>query len=487
MTITSLTSSATPVRTPLQSIRPLGALLLLAGTLAACDESRLDITNPNTATVAGAGSDPQALQLQATGLLRQLRNGRGGFISSTGRFGRESYIYTPQEGRNTSNYLIGIQGANRLDPAGFAVENWGAQYGNLRDIFNFKSVVSGGTALTEAQKRAGLGFAKTLEGLELLYVISTRDSLGAVVEIKQNASDLALFVSRDSVYRYILGTLDEAAADLAAGGTAFPFALHAGFTGFNTPATFAQFNRAIAARAAAYYATVGGGATAWQRALTALDGSFLNAAATTRTALDVGVFHPYSGATGDALNPLDAVTNTNLYAHMSIQTDAPRKADGTFDNRYLAKLGPRPERSAPQGFGVASTLGFQLYPTTASPIPIVRNEELILLRAEALLATGNKTGAITLIDGIRANSGGLAPSGLTAASPDATILTELLLQKRYSLLLEGHRWIDMRRYGRLDQLPLDLPTHFVARVQPIPQAECLVRARAGAQFAGPGC
>lgn len=475
------------MRTPLRSLRSLGALLMLAGTLAACDESRLNITNPNTATVDGAGSDPQALQLQATGLLRQLRNGRGAFISSTGRFGRESYIYTPQEGRNTSNYLIGIQGANRIDPAGFAVENWGAQYGNLRDIFNFKNVVSGSNALGDAQKRAGLGFAKTLEGLELLYVISTRDTLGAIVEIKQNASDLALFVSRDSVYNYILNTLDEGAADLAAGGTAFPFTLHSGFTGFNTPATFARFNRAIAARAAAYFATSGGGATAWQRALTALDGSFLDAAATSRTALDVGVYHPYSGSTGDALNPLNAATNTDLYAHMSILADAPRKAGGELDNRYVAKLGPRPERSAPQGFGIASTLGFQIYPTTGSNIPIVRNEELILLRAEALLATANKTGAITLIDGIRVNSGGLAPSGLTAASPETTILTELLLQKRYSLLLEGHRWIDMRRYGRLDQLPLDQPTHFVARVQPIPQAECLVRSRASAEFAGPGC
>ena len=475
------------MRHPFRSARSLSVLLLAAASLTACDESRLGLTNPNTATVEGAGSDPQALQLQATGLLRQLRNGRGAFISSTGRFGRELYIYTPQEGRNTSHYLIGLQGANRLDPAGFAVENWGAQYGNLRDVFNFKQVISGSPTLTDAQKRAGLGFARTIEALELLYVISTRDSLGAVVEIKQNASDLALFVSRDSTYKYILNTLDEAAADLAAGGAAFPFTLHSGFAGFNTPTNYARFNRAIAARAAAYYATVGGGTAAWQRALAALDGSFLNVNATTRATLDAGVFHPYSGSTGDALNPLDAVTNTNLYAHMSIQTDAPRKADGTFDNRYLAKIGPRPERSAPQGFGVPSSLGFQVYPTTASPIPIIRNEELMLLRAEALLATGNKAGALTLINAIRVNSGGLAPSTLTASSSDADVLTELLLQKRYSLLLEGHRWIDMRRYGRLNQLPLDLPVHFVARVQPIPQAECLVRARAGAEFAGPGC
>ena len=71
------------------------------------------------------------------------------------------------------------------------------------------------------------------------------------------------------------------------------------------------------------------------------------------------------------------------------------------------------------------------------------------------------------------------------------MLDEILRQKRFSLFAEGHRWVDMRRYGRLNTLPLDLATgvnaHFIARVMPIPQAECLVRARADASLAGPGC
>ncbi len=89
------------------------------------------------------------------------------------------------------------------------------------------------------------------------------------------------------------------------------------------------------------------------------------------------------------------------------------------------------------------------------------------------------------------NSGGLAPTTLTTASSDAAVLTEILYNKRYSLMLEGHRWIDMRRYNRLAELPRDITTgvnaHFVARVQPIPQAECLVRAGKPAPIAGPGC
>ncbi|MCC6244605.1 MAG: RagB/SusD family nutrient uptake outer membrane protein [Gemmatimonadaceae bacterium] len=470
-------------------VRTLGALTLGALSLAACSADTLNLTNPNTPSVAGASADPQALQLLATGLLRQNRNSIGGYISDVGRFGRESYIYTPQEGRNTSAYLIGLSGQNKLDPAGFAVGSWGGPYGNLRDVFNFKNSVANST-LSAEQKRAALGFAKTIEAMELLMVIATRDTIGAVVQINQNASDLAPFVSRDSVYKYILNTFDEANTDLGAGGAAFPFTLHAGYTGFNTPTTFRQFNRAMASRAAAYYATSGGGTAAWQRALTSLSASFLNATATTAAQFNAGVYHPYAAAP-DASNPLAAATNTDLYAHMSIDTDAPLKADGTKDNRFLAKVASRPARSGPNGLGIESTLGFSLYPAISTSIPIIRNEELMLLRAEALLATGDKAGALTIINSIRVNSGGLAPSTLTAASTDAAFLTEILLQKRYSLLLEGHRWVDMRRYGRLNQLPLDITTgvntHFVAKVQPLPQAECLQRVGKTGALAGPGC
>jgi hypothetical protein len=49
----------------------------------------------------------------------------------------------------------------------------------------------------------------------------------------------------------------------------------------------------------------------------------------------------------------------------------------------------------------------------------------------------------------------------------------------------------MRRYGRLAELPRDITSganvHFVARVQPIPQGECLVRANAPQALRAPGC
>ena len=83
----------------------------------------------------------------------------------------------------------------------------------------------------------------------------------------------------------------------------------------------------------------------------------------------------------------------------------------------------------------------------------------------------------------------MAPSTLTPASGSSAILDQILYEKRYSLMFEGFRWVDMRRYGRLSQLPLDVPSglnkNFIAIVAPIVQTECLVRAKTSGAFLGP--
>lgn len=459
--------------------------------MTACDADRLTLPNQNTATQEAAAGASGALQLQVTGIYRQLRGGRGAYITSTARFGREGYIYSPNEGRNTSHYLTGLPGENRLDPSGFATGVWATPYGNLRDIYVTRKAVDANALLTAEQKSATHGALRTIEALELLYVISTRDTLGAVVEVKEDPQQVAPFVSRDSVYRYILGTLDAAHAELLAGGATFPVALHAGFAGFNTPATYAQFNRAIAARAAAYYATSGGGAAAWARAATAIAGSFLNRAPATAAALNVGVYHVYSLSTGDAANGLDSASTPDFLGHPSLQTDAQMNG-ATPDLRYTAKVFTlATARNAPQGLGTPTNLSFRIYKTQSTPVPIIRNEELVLLDAEIRLANGDKAGALANIDAVRTLSGGLPASTLTVASPDADFVNAILYEKRYSLLGEGHRWVDVRRYGLLGTLPIDLPTgdnkHFVARVMPVPQAECLSRVGLDPSLAAPGC
>jgi hypothetical protein len=119
---------------------------------------------------------------------------------------------------------------------------------------------------------------------------------------------------------------------------------------------------------------------------------------------------------------------------------------------------------------------------------MIRSEELILLRAEAEWFTGAKGAAIADINTIRTTSGGLDPTTLTAASSDDQFITELLLQRRYSLLFEGHRWVDVRRLGKLSTLPIDIPASQVLYDDLfIPQTECLSRAGAPANLLAPSC
>ena len=491
----------TQTHTQMRNLLGAAAVAVSAVAAVSCKASDIDITNPNSAIASAVASDPTALQLLATGLLVDQRSTRQALITNTGILGREMYTFTPNEGRNTTHFLIGITvgGIQKLDPTGFAVGSWGGEYGTLRDIFNFKNTINASAALSAAQKSAGLGFAETLEGMMVFQLLQTRDTIGVITEVKENPFDLAPFVSRDSGYKFVLNTLEDAKTKLAAGGSAFPFKLAPGFgasvagADFSTPAGYLQFNRALKAKADVHYASLGGGATAWQDALTALAASFLNASATTRAGFDVGVYDTYAPSP-DTPNGLTQATNTTLYAHMSIQADAQLKANGQPDDRYTAKI--RTGLASRQGpvtasgpTSASSTLGYGIWPTTSSPIPIIRNEELILLRAEAKLGTGDKAGAIADLNVVRQNSGGLPASTLTTASSTDAILNGILYEKRYSLLMEGDRWVDMRRYKKLDLIPIDVTSgpnkNFVAKVMPIPQSECLNRVPLGGAFIGP--
>jgi hypothetical protein len=127
---------------------------------------------------------------------------------------------------------------------------------------------------------------------------------------------------------------------------------------------------------------------------------------------------------------------------------------------------------------LSSDLGWIRYPTPSTPIPIIKNEELILLRAEANIGLSDLGSALNDINTIRTLSGNLPALG-GFATPDAA-LTELLYNKVYSLLYEGgHRWIDARHYGRLGTLPVDRPTanppDAIFSTLPIPNAETLPR------------
>ena len=411
---------------------------------------------------------PTKVAQSAQGLLVGTRVGIGeqnGYISLLGIVGRESYNFDPADPRFITEMLVGpLDGGS---PA-FGGNLFAAPYRNIRNANLLLGAVDKVLGLSASQKSAVQGFAKTIQALDYLNVINTRDDLGAPIDVNIGPTDdPAPIVTKAAVFTQIATLLDDGLTALNAGGTTFPFAVSPGFSSFATPAEFAKFNRALKARVEAYrgnYAT----------ALTALNASFLD----TSAPLTLGAYQSYSTGSGDTPNALFDPTGRAILAHPSILTDAETKPNGTLDARALAKVTQLPDPHTVQG--VTSDLVFSIYNSNTAPIPIIRNEELILLRAEARYFTTDQAGALTDINFIRTNSGGLAPRGPFLNQAD--FVAELLKQRRYSLLFEGgHRWIDTRRFGLLSTLPKALPTHTVPTRFPFPEAECLSRVPAPTQ------
>lgn len=450
-------------------------IVLMGVSLAACSADRLTIPNYNSPTGESVASDPSALQLTANGLMVGARGNIGGWISVTGRLGREAYSYTPTEGRNTTTFLMGPQDPTR----GAGNSAWGGYYTDLRDIFNFQNTVTASTKLSEAQKNAALGLAETLAGVDLSYIVAAHGSFGAPVEILADARALAPWATRDEVWNAALARLEAGKTQLAAGGAAFPFTLNTGFAGFTTPATYLKVNRAFAARINAYrasYGVAGCGAAfsaaCYQEVLTNLGESFLNTAD-----LNAGPKYIYSTAAGDSQNPLSNASSSAWVAHPSIKTDAQLQANGSPDQRYTDKITTLSRPVGPGGAipGIETDQDFKVYSGPEDVIPVISSRELVLLRSEARWFTGDKAGAIADLNVVRTTEGKLPPSTLTSASSNSDFLTALLYERRYSLLIEGHRWVDVRRFGMLNTLPLDVPVHVLFDDLIIPQSECLIR------------
>jgi hypothetical protein len=430
------------------AVAVLGALLLIS----ACREPTIpDYNNPS---IEGLEQKPTrvAVGAAASGLIRGARDNTATFLLTLGVFGREGYTLNVANG-TLPTYLIGP-----LGPGEFLVPGiWAGQYRNIRTANVLLGALDKVPDMTQAEKEATRGFVQTMQAYDFVQLIATRDTFGIPIDVNRSPTGPpAPIATRQQAYTHVFNLLDSATTHLQNGGGAFPFDLTSGFAGFDTPLTFLKFNRALRARASIYYQQ-------WSDALTALAESFLDVNAP----LGLGPSFVYTTNSGDETNPL---FQPFIYAHPRILSEAQTRADGTPDLRAQRKV----IQVVPFSLGgVTTNLQFTLYNSPTAPIPIIRNEELILLRAEANLALGNRSAAIQDLNVVRTRSGGLAPL------PDpyaGDLLTELLYEKRYSLVWEsGDAWLDMRRYGRLAQLPKAVPTHHIFDVMPFPLDECQAR------------
>lgn len=440
------------------------ALALAIATFSACN---YDIANPNSPTVIGDNPSAAQVGAAARGIVMATRVDLADWALDAAIFGREAFRIDPADPRFVTEMMQGP-----LDPGSRAYggDHWLEPYAAIRSANDLLAVIGTASSLSPEEQNAVSGFAHTLQAYNFIIILSSHTEDQIPIDVGRDASaPPASFVTNAEAWNNVISLLDGAATELQ-GAPAFPFVLPAGFAGFDSTAGFLKFNRALRARVAVYRGDFAG-------ALTYLAQSFLDPAAP----LDQGVYMDYGTGAGDIPNPL-AVSplNSENLGHPTLETQAQLQPGGARDRRFLNKLIKRPtsisggttNTTPPQTF--SSDLGWIRYPNPNSPIPLIKNEELILLRAEAEIGTGDFAAAVNDINFIRQNSGGLAP--YSGGVDQLSLLAELLYNKRYSLMYEGgHSWIDYRRYGLTGALQaIDRPgppPDVIFPTLPIPTAE----------------
>lgn len=478
-------------------------VLLALLTTAGCSSLVVpDYNNPDIGTVSASRL---AFLTQVQGLFIGARAGiagRAGYVSELGILGRESYNFDAADPRFATELLRdNLDGGN----GAFGGNHWAARYAGFRDAKEVLDALDaaqnfGAGALTTSEAAAISGLAQTLQALDLLLALNTRDDLGIVVTAanKEDATgDPEPIVTKSAAQTAILTLLDDGFSDLS--GSTFPddLGFPSGLTqyGFNTASGFAEFNRALKARLLVYMQD-------YPAALTALGQSFIDDGAS----LDIGPYYSYGTGSGDQVNNLFVPANNVIMAHPSIVADAE-----AGDGRLAKVTGIDPTSTTGDslaiqtdqgGLGLQSRLVFRLYNLASAAVPIIRNEELILLRAEANLGCTGTGASITCttdatalgdaLDDINIirNAAGLTDLDWTGFT-DRQRLDALLYEKRYSLMFEGgHRWLDLRRYGLLNELLDDNTASTSGQTEaqlglvvhtrfPFPQSECNARPGAG--------
>jgi len=435
------------------------------------------VVNPIDAPAADAlGALTHAsLQLLATGVLGQERNSANAFsyLAEPGIWARDVYRIDASEPRFVQETLGG-----NPDPGSFSGSGaWNGYYTGQRAANTILLALPSASAseFTTNEINATKGFFRTLKALEEWRVIEMHDSVGATIQT-DDPTAVTDIRCKPAVLSYVAALLDSANADLVAAGptTAFPFALPSGYTKFgrdySTVDNFILFNRGLKGKIDYYRAIDRTNPT---------PALFATAIAELTTALGAGpgavpashfTWGPYynfvAGGSENTPNSIsDAKVRLNPKIRDSIQVGDTR-ASKIVNTTTLT------------GFGLSSSITYvgAVASTTNqnAPLGILRDEELVLLRAQAEIESGQFANAVLDVNSVRTNYG-LAPTTFATVTDGRNAV---LYEKRYSLLFEGpQRADDLREYKMLNatyHAPETATDPFNAAL-PIPRGELNAR------------
>lgn len=433
------------------------------------------IDNPTVGALSGSLTRVTLQQL-ATGLLAQDRASANVFAYAmeAGIFARDVYRIDASEPRFVQETLGG-----NPDPGSFAGGGaWAGYYTAIRAENTVIQLLASAPAsqFSTAEVSAARGFIRTMKGLDYWRVIEMHDTVGTVIQGDDPAA-VTDIRCKTAVLSYIAALLDSGNADFTAAGAAtmVPFNLPSGFTGFgrdySVVSNLVKFNRGLKGKVDFYRGLdrKNPAPALFPTAIAELTAALGGAAAGAVPKADFIKGPYYKFVPGGSENTPNTISDSKVGLNPLV-ADSVQAGD-----TRASKIVPR---SPTSGYGLATSITYiGAVATTANqaaPLGILRDEELVLLRAQAEIEAGQLANAILDINDVRTNYG-LAP---VAPADKTSAIDAVLYEKRYSFLFEGpQRLDDLREYGRLNATYLrkETATDPFNAALPVPRGELNAR------------
>lgn len=424
------------------------AVAIAVAATAACKDNA--VVNPIDAPAADAlGAINRAtLQLLATGVLGQDRANANVFayVIEPEIWARDAYRIDASEPRFIQETLGG-----NPDPGSFSGSGaWNGYYTAERAantiILGLANPPAG--EFTPEEVNASKGFFRTMKALEEWRVIEMHDTVGATIQTddQKAVTDIRC---KTAVLSYIAALLDSANTDFAAAGgsTVLPFTLPSGFRNFgrnySTVSNLILFNRGLKGKVDYYRAMdrTNPNPALFATAITELT-TALGAGPGAVPASHFSWGPYYTFVAGGSENTPNTLSDSKVRLNPGVRDSV--QAGDTRASKIVSA-------ATLSGFGLSSNVTYSgsVASTTNqnAPLGILRDEELVLLRAQAEIETGDFADAILDVNSVRTNYGLPATAFATVADGRTAVLYE----KRYSLLFEGpQRMDDLREYKLLN-------------------------------------
>ena len=390
-----------------------------------------EVIDPNSPSVGSVLNNASKAQLDglAIGQVARARNGVDSYLQVMGTLGKELFNFNTTESR----WMTELNGLRPIDNSAFYNLTTTSFGPPVRQANTLLASLDKTTAVTEEQKNGYRGLANTFKGLAYLYQLNAQFTNGVRLNVEDPLKP-SKFATYEESLAGIKKFLDDGAAQLDKAGAGFAFALPATYAGFNTPVNFKKFNRAIALRVALYQKD-------WAGAATILPQTFYNLTGD----LNTGPSHAFNATSPDVANPLLNTSSVRVVAVDKLVIDA-----DAGDKRISSKLTTLDKAlEYTSGTVVTSKYLFKMYTGANQSVSIIRNEELILAAAEIATQQGRTADAVSHINVIRKAAG---ISDYKGATGKDALINAILKERLYSLWYEGHRLVDMRRYGKIAEI-----------------------------------